>query len=96
VSAVVATNREEISIFTNVGAFGENGRAAPTAYPGYRAAPGALGEYNGNSYATIRPARWFLRDNPAFISAAPIAISFNRKNAGSSPASDSHATHNKS
>ena len=32
----------------------------------------------------------------AFISAPPIAISFNRKNAGSLQGSDSHAIHNES
>src|SRR4029077_9931502 len=88
---------EKIDIFARCLATFGNGRAAPTRLTqatAQRPARSASTTANlcaiNTSYAVV-PA-----PPPARTSAAPIAISFNRKNAGSSPESDSHATHSKS
>src|SRR4051812_1370948 len=75
--------------------FGSGHAAHTRRIPATALLPARLASTTANSCATntscvVVPAR-----HPARISAAPIAISFSRKNAGSSPESDSHATHSK-
>src|SRR4030095_585224 len=71
-----------------------NGRAAPThPTPATALVPARLASTTANSCATNTSCAAVPAQLLALISAALIAISFNRKNAGSSPESDPHATH---
>ena len=80
------------SIFTKCSATFGNGRAAPTRpIPATALLPARLASTTANSCATNTSCAVVPARHPALTSAAPIAISFNRKNAGSSPESDSHA-----
>ncbi len=80
-------------VFTKCSATFGNGRAAPTRpIPATALLPARLASTTANSCATNTSCAVVPARHPALISAAPIAISFNRKNAGSSPESDSHAT----
>ena len=92
VSAVSADKPGKGSIFTKCSATFGNGRAAPTRpIPATALLPARLASTTANSCATNTSCAVVPARHPALISAAPIAISFNRKNAGSSPESDSHA-----
>ena len=86
------TSRKKVSLFSKCSATFGNGRAAPTRpIPATALLPARLASTTANSCATNTSCAVVPAPHPALISAAPIAISFNRKNAGSSPESDSHA-----
>ena len=71
-------------------------RSAYSPYPGYRAAPGALGEYNGKFMCN----QYVLRGGSCATSRSHIRRTyrnfFQPENAGSLQGSDSHAIHNES
>src|ERR1043166_9886134 len=72
-----------------------NGRVAPSRpSPAIAPLPERLGNTTGNSCATSMSCAAVHVLLPVLTYAVPIAISFNRKNAGSSLESDSHATQN--
>src|SRR4029453_16543718 len=74
-----------------------NGRAAPTRHTLVIAPPpGRLANTTANLCATNTSCVVVPAPPLALTFAVPIVISFNRKNAGSSPESDSHATQSKS
>ena len=84
-------------LFTKCSATFGNGRAAPTRpTPAIALRPARLANTTANSCATNTSCAAVPARHRALISAAPIAISFNRKNAGSSPGSDSHAIQHES
>src|ERR1043166_4042622 len=81
--------------FSNCLATFGNGRVAPTRpTPAIAPLPERLGNTTGNSCATSMSCAAVHVLLPVLTYAVPIAISFNRKNAGSSLESDSHATQN--
>ncbi len=82
------------NLFTKCLAMFGNGRAAPTLpTPVIARRPAHLGNTTASSCATNTFYGAVPAPRHAVTFAAPIAISFNRKNAGSLQGSDSHAIH---
>ena len=93
----LSQRRNPGSVFTKCLATFGNGRAAPIRLtPATALVPARLANTTANSCATNTFCAAVPARRRAFIFAALIAISFNRRNAGSLQESDSHAIHNES